>query len=242
MPVDNEYSDILKFKLDNFEGPLDLLLYLVGKHKLNINDIPIAELLEQYMEFINAYASDHTEVAAEFLEMAARLLYIKTAALLPKPEAAETLKRELEGRLIEYAMIKTLVLRMRGLYHGDTLTVRKPLSLRFDTSYALEHDKRLLSDILDGIKLINVTAKFTALQKTDPFEGIVRDRIVSVNEKIVSILKILYRTGRCVLKSMFDEITDRAERVAAFLAVLELTKSGRILLSDDNAVICFNRG
>jgi segregation and condensation protein A len=236
MPVENEYSGILKFKLDNFEGPLDLLLYLIQKHKMSINDIPIAELLDQYMEYINAYATEHTEVAAEFLEMAARLLYIKTASLLPKPQAAEEMRRELEGRLIEYAVIKELSARLKSIYKGDTLTVRKPLTLPFNTTYALEHDRKLLLDVLAGISF-SKPAEIIA----DPFDGIVKKEIVSVSTKIVYILKILYKTGICVLSAMFADISDKSERVAAFLAVLELTKSGRILLSDNNSEIRFNR-
>jgi segregation and condensation protein A len=235
--MENEYSDILKFKLDNFEGPLDLLLFLIQKHKLNINDIPISELLDQYMEFINAYAEKHTEIAAEFLEMAARLLYIKTASLLPKPQEADTLKRELEGRLIEYTIIKGLALRLKNVYTGDTFTVRKPLSVSFDNTYALEHSKELL---LETLSVIQFTVSPTP-PKLDPFEGIVSTTIHSVSKKIVYILKILYRTGVCVLTAMFAEIEDKSERVAAFLAVLELSKSGRILLNDDNTAISFNR-
>jgi segregation and condensation protein A len=237
MPVENEYSDILKFKLENFEGPLDLLLYLIQKHKMNITDIPIAELLDQYMEFINAYAMTHMEVAAEFLEMAAKLLYIKTASLLPKAQAAEVMKKELQGRLIEYALIKQLAVKLKTAYMGDTFTVRKPLALHFETTYALVHDKRVLTEASSVLTMI----KPSEPAKLDPLNEIVTNKVFSVNKKIVDILKILYRTGVCVLRQMFDDLVDKSERVAAFLAVLEMTKSGRIRLSDDNSSIVFNR-
>ncbi|MDR0904024.1 MAG: segregation/condensation protein A [Ruminococcus sp.] len=237
MPIENEYSDVLKFKLDNFEGPLDLLLFLIQKHKLNINDIPISILLDQYMEYINDYAEKNTEIAAEFLEMAAKLLYIKAASLLPKPQAADILKRELEGRLIEYAVIKHLAARLKIVCKGDTFTVREPLAMHFDNTYSLEHNKMILHDVLSSVNIV-VQEK---PPKLDPFEGIVTTKIFSVNSKIVYILKILYRTGKCILSHMFDEIIDKSERVAAFLAVLELSKSGRILLNADNTEICFNR-
>ena len=92
---------LISFKLDSFEGPLDLLLHLISKHKLNIYDIEISLLLEQYMEYMNCLESDDYESAADFLEMAARLIYIKTCSLLPQPEEAAELKKELEGRIIE---------------------------------------------------------------------------------------------------------------------------------------------
>ena len=96
----------LSFKLEVFEGPLDLLLHLISKHKLNINDIPIVVLLEQYMEYIDRMSEQNMEIAGEFLEMAARLVYIKTLSLLPRHEEAEELKKELQGRLIEYSLCK----------------------------------------------------------------------------------------------------------------------------------------
>ena len=96
----------LSYKLPVFEGPLDLLLHLIAKHKLNINDIPIAQLLDQYMEHIEAMQQADLDVASEFMEMAARLVYIKTASLLPRPEESEQLKRELTGQLLEYQAVQ----------------------------------------------------------------------------------------------------------------------------------------
>ena len=94
----------LQYKLEIFEGPLDLLLHLISKHKLNINDIPIIMLVDQYMEYINDMSEQNMEIAGEFLEMAAHLVYIKTVSLLPKHEEAEVMKKELQGRLIEYSL------------------------------------------------------------------------------------------------------------------------------------------
>ena len=83
----------ISYKLDVFEGPLDVLLNLITKHKLNICDIEISKLLEQYLLFIEDMQRQDLEIAGEFLEMAARLIYIKTAALLPRPEEAEQMKK-----------------------------------------------------------------------------------------------------------------------------------------------------
>ena len=89
--------ETISYRLPSFEGPLDLLLHLVQKHKLNIYDIPIAELLDQYMAAINEWKEADLDVATEFLEMAARLVHIKSSMLLPKHEEAEELRRELSG-------------------------------------------------------------------------------------------------------------------------------------------------
>lgn len=97
----------LSFRVADFEGPLDLLLFLISKHKLNIYDIEISLLLEQYMEAIGELRLENMETASEFMEMASRLVYIKTATLLPKYEdEAADLKQELVGQLLEYQLCK----------------------------------------------------------------------------------------------------------------------------------------
>ena len=101
------------FKLPVFEGPLDLMLTLIQKHKLNIRDIEISVLLEQFLLYLDQMQQADIEVAGEFLEMAAHLILIKSSALLPKHEA-EQLKKELEGALIEYAMAKAVAEKLKG--------------------------------------------------------------------------------------------------------------------------------
>ena len=95
----------LEFHLGEFEGPLDLLLHLIARHKLNINDIEISVLLEQYLEYMAQMREADLEISSEFLEMAARLVYIKTVSLLPRPQEAAQLKQELEGQLLEYQSV-----------------------------------------------------------------------------------------------------------------------------------------
>ena len=113
--------ETISFKVPGFEGPLDLLLHLVQKHKLNIMDIPISELLEQYTKTINEWKDQDLEVASEFLEMAARLVYIKTAMLLPKHEEAEQLRQELSGELIEYQLCKEIASRLAKNFVGGDI-------------------------------------------------------------------------------------------------------------------------
>ena len=96
----------INYKIEVFEGPMDLLLHLISKHKLNIYDIPIVELVEQYMAYVNELKESDLEIASEFLEMAARLVYIKTVSLLPVYEEGDKLRQELSGELIEYAECK----------------------------------------------------------------------------------------------------------------------------------------
>ena len=104
--------ETISFKVPGFEGPLDLLLHLVQKNKLNIMDIPISELLEQYTKVIEEWRSLDLEITSEFLEMAARLVYIKTVMLLPKHDEAEQLRQELSGELMEYQLCKEMAAKL----------------------------------------------------------------------------------------------------------------------------------
>ncbi len=227
----------ISFKLEVFEGPLDLLLYLISKHKLNINDIPIFTLLEQYLDYIDKMSEQNMEIAGEFLEMAARLVYIKTVSLLPQKEEAEQLKKELQGRLIEYSLCKKAAVLMRERYIGNVNAVRKPLIIEFDNTYSLIHDPQELYDAYMKIRIKPQAEQVRA----ESFNSLVKKKVISVTSKIIYVLRCLYQSGSCMIDDLFGGMTDRSERVATFLAVLELTKSGRIWLNDDNTVITFNR-
>lgn len=228
--------ETMSFKLEVFEGPLDLLLHLISKHKLNINDIPIVLLVDQYMEYISDMSEQNMDIAGEFLEMAAHLVYIKTVSLLPKHEEAEVMKKELEGRLIEYSLCKRAAELMQLKYIGGNITVRKPMKLEYDNTYAVIHDPEELLKAYLGITV----KKTEEPVKQESFNTIVKKKIVSVTSKIIYVLRRLYTTGECRTDGLFEGVTDRSERVAVFLAILELTKSGRILLNDDNTMIKFN--
>lgn len=227
-----------QFKLDMFEGPLDLLLHLISKHKLNIYDIEISLLLEQYMDYINNLDHEDYEDAADFLEMAARLIYIKTCSLLPHDDEAKELKKELEGRIIEYSLCKLAAQTLRESYAGDLLFVRSPLKLPVDKTYSRIHEPQSLYDSYMGI---SKKARQSVPLKAKMFEPIVSHKIVSVTSKIIYVLKRLYHSGECDMGNLYDGMTDKSEKVATFLAILELTKSGRIFLNDDNSKIFFNK-
>lgn len=223
--------------MENFEGPLDLLLHLISKHKLNINDIPIVMLVDQYLEYIDNAVDKDMESAGEFLEMAAQLVYMKTVSLLPSHEEAEVMKKELEGRLIEYSLCKLASGLMQQRYIGNSITTRKRMHIEFDNTYPLIHEP---DELLAAYKSIGAKKTEEPI-KLDSFNTIVKKKIVSVTSKIVYVLRNLYKTGKCMTDSLFEGLTDRSERVAVFLAILELTKSGRILLNDDNTEITFNK-
>ena len=226
-----------QFKLDMFEGPLDLLLHLISKHKLNIHDIQISLLLEQYLEYIHGLDHEDLEDAADFLEMAARLIYIKTVSLLPHDEEAAELKKELEGRLIEYSQCKLLAGILAGRYVGADVFVRRPEPISVDKTYTREHDAGILLDAYLGL---SEKARNEKPINAKIFQPLVSHKVVSIGTKIVYILKRLYTCGVCDLSHIYDGMDSKSERVATFLAILELTKSGRIVLNDDNTQISFS--
>lgn len=227
----------LEFHLGEFDGPLDLLLYLIAKHKLDISDIEISVLLEQYLGYMAEMREADLEVSSEFLEMAARLVYIKTVSLLPRHEEAKELKQQLEGQLLEYQLLKEVAGEMAQRYVGFRSFVRKPAPLEPDSAYTGSHrPDELLSAYLAAV------GKGARRLPPPPsaFKEIVSRRVVSVTSRIVFVLRKLYRTGSMPYSEFFAA-PDKSELVATFLAMLELIKSRRIAVNEDNTMVYFVR-
>ena len=231
----------LNFRLEVFEGPLDLLLHLITKHKLNIHDIEISELLEQYLAYLDEYRKADMEIAGEFLEMAARLIYIKTVSLLPRPETAEKEKQELQGELIEYSLCKKLAASLRERYIGSSVFVRQPMKIRFSSKYKHYHD---VSELLDAYLLLGAkpTEEKGRLIAENKVRKIVDMKPVSVMSKVIFLLKNLYKKGFVRTSSLYDGLTEKSARVAMFLAVLELIRNGRIVMTEDDTEIRMKDG
>ena len=226
----------LSFKLEIFEGPLDLMLSLIAKHKLNIRDIEISILLEQFLLYLDKMQEADIEVAGEFVEMAARLIYIKTAVLLPKHEVEE-LKKELTGRLIEYAVCKAAAERLRRHYVGDSVFVREPLELPVDNTYRNNHDKFELLESYSAVSTRSEKLKNDAKQVLKP---IVAQTYVSVFTKVMFVLRKLKNGEQIEVNSLYRG-QKRSEQVAVFLALLELSKHGRVMFSEDGDYITIQK-
>ncbi len=220
----------ISYKLPDFEGPLDLLLYLVQKNKLNIYDIPIHELLEQYLSTIQTMQEMDMEVATEFLDMAARLVQIKSAMLLPQHDEGEELKQQLTGELIEYQLCQEAARRMQQQCIGGDLFVRLPIELEPDYTYRRNHSPLELPEAY-------FSAAGRGQRRLPPspqvFHNIVARKIVSVASKIVFVLRKL-RVGKSVsYRSLYNTAKNKSELVATFLAVLELIKDKRITVDGE---------
>ena len=218
------------YKLDVFEGPMDLLLHLITKHKLDIYDITIIELVDQYTAYVRNMQDSDMEVASEFLEMAARLVYIKTVSLLPVYEEAEELKKELTGELLEYRDCKILAKKLSQQTDGFDLLTRAPENIDPDMTYRRLHET---SELISAY----IAAAGKKLRRLPPpldsFKNIVTKKIVSVASKIESIKACLRSVKKRRLSDIFKSAESRSDLVAAFLAVLELAKSKEVYISGD---------
>lgn len=220
----------ITYKLSVFEGPLDLLLNLIAKNKLNIYDIEISVLLEQYTEKIKQMQAEQMDIASEFLEMASRLVYIKSTMLLPKhEEEAEELKKELTGQLLEYQECKRIAALMADMVSFDNFC-REPSQTDYDMTYSRVHNPIVLHDAY--IRAAG-RGKRHLPPPTEAFQGIVARRIVPVGSKIVHVLRLLRRNGNCEYNQLFTTAKDKSELVATFLAILELVKGKRIRVEGD---------
>ncbi len=225
--------DELSFKLEIFEGPLDLLLSLIEKHKIDICDIEISLLLEQYMAYIEKAREYNIELAADFLEMASTLLYIKSCSLLPKEDIPEEdPKAELEQRLQEYARCKKAaeILSENSMYgkvyfreaiHED---LPKPQANYSYSPLALMNAYNSALRRIEGQKPLS----------SKHFNGIIGTEFISVASRVIYLLRLLIKNMRVSFTSVFKNSTSRSQTVATFLAVLELIRSGRVDIPDNN--------
>ena len=222
--------EAISYKLDVFEGPMDLLLHLISKHKLNIYDIPIIELVTQYVDYVKRMQEEDMYVASEFLEMAARLVYIKTVSLLPVYEEAEELKKELTGELLEYRDCQIMAGKLAQHTDGFNHFVREPAEIEVDQTYTRLHEPGELVRAY-----LNVVGK--KLRKLPPpieaFKGIVATKIVSVQSKIQSIYQKLKKGKKQKFRALFTYAQSRSDMIATFLAVLELAKTKKVYLDGD---------
>ena len=219
----------LQYKLEVFEGPLDMLLGLIAKNKLNIYDIPIAQLLDQYLGQIDRMREADMDIASEFLEMAARLVQIKSASLLPRQEGEADPREDLTGELIEYQQCKAAAAALAKSASFDLL-VRSAESIPMDLTYHRTHNPLELRQAL-----LSTWGKGKSLlpPKPESFSALVSRKIVSVTSQVVSVLLLLRKKGRVTFRALFSSKKDRSQRVAAFLAVLELIKSQRIRMEGE---------
>jgi segregation and condensation protein A len=225
--VESDY----KVKLEVFEGPLDLLLYLIKKEEVDIYDIPIERITNQYMEYLTLMQMLNLEVAGEFLVMAATLMYIKSRMLLPadqqvtdtETEEGEDPRWELIRQLVEYKKFKDAALQLgqREEQQANVFSRRGP-----DTGIEVDKDIPLAEvSIFDLINAFNDVLKKASAR--DDFREIMEEKF-TVSDKIEEILYTLRDRSEMIFSALFVNASSRAEVVVTFLALLELIRLKRL--------------
>ena len=209
---------------------MDLLLQLISKKKVSINDVPILEIIEQYLDYVRQLQDDNLDISSEFLEMAARLVYIKTLSLLPVHEEAEKLVEELRGELIEYRDCKMIAEELRGKTAGFDYMCREQEEIEVDPTYTRIHEpvdifKAYIAAVGKGLRRLP--------PPVDAFRGIVAHKIVSVSSRISVILGRFKKGTKQKFSAFFEESESRSEMVATFLALLAMVKSKRVSVEGD---------
>lgn len=219
----------IRFKIEDFEGPLDLLLHLVSQKKMKLYDIKIVELIDQYLAVMGQLTPEQMNGATEFVEMAARLVYLKSVALLPRSEEGEKLERELTGELVEYSLCKLAAARLADMSLGVVYYIREPEKPQKPTEYLVPHSVQSLLEAYLAVNKKGLMRKeLTPQQITD----VVATPIVPVSTGILRILKGLRRGEMGNIQKMFESVETTSEAVATFLALLELIRAGRVEIDD----------
>lgn len=230
----------ISYKLENFEGPLDLLLHLIEKNKVNIYDIPIILITEQYLAYVSNMETEDLNIVSEFLVMAATLIAIKAKMLLPaevnEEGEEEDPRAELVARLLEYKMYRYMAGELQDMEMGAERHLYKAPTIPKEVArYEAPVD---LDKLLNGLTLAKLQSIFESVMKrsadkVDPIRskfGNIKRESVSLEMKIGSVMNYARTHRTFSFRQMLEKQADRLEIVVTFLAILELMKIGKISL------------
>ena len=234
-----------KVRIDSFEGPFDLLLYLVSRQKVDIGAISITEIADQYLAEVSRMETLDLDVASDFLLVAATLLDIKCRMLLPREineeGEEEDPRAELVRRLMEYKMYKMMAQELSDMEEeADGVLFKGPTIPREVAKYEQPVD---LDELLDGLTLAKLQRIFESVMKrqrdkVDPIRskfGTIRREPVSLEQKVMEVMTYARKHRIFRFRQMLEGQNSRIEVVVTFLAVLELMKIGKIHLTQEHA-------
>ena len=233
----------LNVKLQVFEGPLDLLLHLIDKNKVNIYDIPIVEITNQYMEYIAEMKRRDLNVLSEFLVMAATLIDIKSKMLLPSnpdaEEEEEDPRAELVQQLLEYKMYKCMAYELTDRQIDAQRTMFKAPTIPAEV---LAYEEPVnLEDLVSNITIAKLNQIFKSIMKKqtdklDPIRskfGKIQKEEVSLEEKMEELTQYALSHKHFSFRGILEKQASKVEIIVTFLAILELMKTGKILISQE---------
>lgn len=226
---------IYNFTINDFEGPLDLLLHLIRSSKMDIYDINVESITKQYLEFISESKEMSVDIASEYLVMAAELIHLKSKILLNKDDDLEDEEYELNSeedlreKLLEYEKVKELTSSFEELENKRSEFYTK---LPSDLSEFKNDNTELDPDItLDD--LVNAFEMFLSRQKLNkPLNTKIARKELSVTDRTYQIRNILKKSGKCEFTSLFENVT-KPYVVVTFLSILEMSKNNEILITQE---------
>ena len=220
----------IEFKINEFEGPLDLLLHLITKNKVSIYDIPIVEITDQYLEAIEGIEESQLDNTSEFLVLAAQLLYIKSKMLLPKDEVEEEEedpREELARRLLEYQKYKEASQELRKTeFFSRYMFFKESEKIDFPVPQYDKHHKT--EELINAFNAILQRQIRREKPKKKAFAGIVGREKVSVEDMTKKVYSMLSKKKNLPFKSIFKDSDSKPEMIATFLALLEMIKLNKI--------------
>lgn len=225
-----------EIKIENFEGPLDLLCHLIEKNKMEIHEIKIDEITDQYIEYLNKMESMNLEVASEFLVMASTLIYLKSKSLLPKQveEEKELTEEELIQRIIEYKKYKEISKKLKDNYnkYSDRIFGKQEDIKLPKQNFEKEYDKNVIPELYAKLLATNeekVNKNAINIQKiaiTDTY---------TVSSKVKEIYRALIKKPKIVFNKLFSlSEHNKQEVVTAFTGLLELSRRSKVTTTQEN--------
>ncbi len=224
--------EAVTYRLDQFEGPLDLLLMLIQKNKVNIIDIPISLICDQYLEYIKAAQDMDMEVAGEFIVMASELMLIKSRMLLPKENEDEKDPRaDLADALLRYQQAKQAVAKMTPLYQlYSGRMVKDTDEISIDTTYVADQQ---VTSLCAAVRRIIAANESRPRAEKQTFAPLVAKPIIPVDVKIVGILHHMSKRRDTSMQELLHDAVSLSDMIAIFLGILELIKVRKILIDED---------
>ena len=225
----------INYHLDAYDGPLDLLLTLVQRNKVNIADIPILEICDQSLQFISEVQEMNMEVTSEFLVMASELLLIKSRILLPKTgeeDDGEKPGAQIIDALLLLQKAKQAAEEMRPLYVEYSGRLAKDIDeIPPEKGFPLGLDPSLLTRALNTmlVRLRNQQER----RPTTLINPLIKTKVYSVEEKIGTVIDLLTENERASLFFLLKDAEEKSELIATFMGILELIKIGRILICEE---------
>ena len=225
--------EAVTYKLEQFEGPLDLLLSLIQKNKVSITDIPIALICDQYIEYIEKAQALDMELASEFIVMASELMLIKSKMLLPKTEEDEEDPRmSLTDSLLRFQQAKEAVVKLNPLYaYYSARMVKDTDEISVDKTFVHDQD---IEDLLAAVRRIVAYNNVQRTPAKENFAPMISKPIIPVEIKIMSIIKTLEKRGAASLSELLSEEKSLPDLIASFLGILELVKIRKLIISEDD--------